>query len=247
MFEYIVSFIVFVIIHYKIYLKKETIIVSIDGNIGSGKSTLVEYLKNNCKKEIIIMKYYIFAKRFKINFIQEPVDEWLSIKGINDENILDCFYEDKSRYSYLFQNFAFITRFNLLKNALNQSEDQIIFVERSMETDKNVFAKMLHLNNDLSTLEYKIYNYWYKIFNIPIDKKIYLDVEPTICMERINKRGRESESNIEVTYLNDLKKYHDDWLLGSDNKSIKIINGNVKYSKQYMDNIMKRILKFIKT
>ena len=247
MIEYIVSAIVYVIIFFKVYYISETIVVSIDGNIGSGKSTLIEYLKNNCQKNVFIMKYFIFPKFFKIEFLQEPVDEWLSIKGVNDENILDCFYDDKSRWGYLFQNLAFITRYKLLKNAMNKNENKIIFIERSTETDKHVFAKMLHSNNDMTTLEYHIYNYWYKVFAIPIDKEIYLDVKPAICSKRIKKRGRESEKEIDISYLNELNEFHGDWILTLPQKTVKIINGNENYTKQYMKNIMHGIMKFIKS
>ena len=246
MYEYLISIGFFIVIFLKVYLKHETIIVSIDGNIGSGKSTLVEYLKNNCQKEITIMKYFIFPKSFKIKFLQEPVDEWLSIKGINDENILDCFYEDKTRYAYLFQNFAFITRYNLLKSAINKNENQIIFIERSTETDKNVFAKMLHSKGDMCLLEYKIYNYWYKLLKIPIDKEIYLDVNPSICHDRIMNRGRESEESINVTYLSELKLFHDKWLLELPKNKVKIINGNNKNTKEYLKNLKESIINFVK-
>ena len=247
MLEYLVSAIVYVIIIYKIYYTRETIIVSVDGNIGSGKSTLVEYLKNNCKKNLTIRRFFIFPKSFKIEFLQEPVDKWLSIKGVNDENILDCFYEDKNRWGYLFQNLAFITRYKILKDAINKNENQIIFVERSTETDKNVFAKMLHSNNDMTTLEYNIYNYWYKMFPISIDKKIYLDVTPNICSKRIKKRGRESEKGIDILYLNKLKEFHDNWLLTLPKNCVKIVNGNINYSKQHMNNTMHDIIAFIKS
>ena len=56
-------------------------LISIEGNIGSGKSTIIEYLKT--------------LQNDKIIFVDEPVNEWLNIKDINGMNALDCFYKDK--------------------------------------------------------------------------------------------------------------------------------------------------------
>ena len=115
-------------------------IFSIEGNIGSGKSTLVKKLKNANPN------YY---------FLQEPVDIWKEITNSKNENILSKFYTDKKRYSYTFQNFAFITRICTLKNIINKIhrltsifKDKYLIVERSIYSDKHVFAKMLHDNNN---------------------------------------------------------------------------------------------------
>ena len=109
---------------FKFYNKNKIIVISVDGNIGSGKSTLVKYLKSKYKN---------------LYFLDEPVDEWVRIIDDNDENILHKFYNDKSRYSYLFQNFAFITRANILLNNINNLKNllgkKIIITERSVETD----------------------------------------------------------------------------------------------------------------
>ena len=83
--------------------KKKPIIISIDGNIGSGKSTLINILKDE------------FRFDENIIFLDEPVNEWLQIND-GTTNILDYFYNDKKRWAYTFQNLAFITRSKLLIN-----------------------------------------------------------------------------------------------------------------------------------
>ena len=60
-----------------------TIIFSIEGNIGSGKSTLVKKLKNYLKKHYY--NYYII-------YLQEPVKIWESIKDSKGDSILKKFY-----------------------------------------------------------------------------------------------------------------------------------------------------------
>ena len=61
-------------------------IISVEGNIGSGKSTIVDILK----------KY--FKNNSNIIFLQEPVDEWSEIKDKNGQTILSKFYENQKKY-----------------------------------------------------------------------------------------------------------------------------------------------------
>ena len=63
-------------------------IFSIEGNIGSGKSTIIERLKERYPQFI---------------YLPEPVDEWNKIKDNSGVTILEKFYNDKKRYSFSFQ------------------------------------------------------------------------------------------------------------------------------------------------
>ena len=71
---------------------------------------------------------------------------------------------------------AYISRLSLLRKALKEEYD-IIFTERSIYTDKNVFAQMLYDSKQMSTTEYLIYNKWFNEFitDLPVDKIIYLN------------------------------------------------------------------------
>ena len=67
-----------------------SITIVVDGNIGSGKSTLLKILEE---------MFYD-----KLEIIYEPVKEWQEMKNKNNNNLLGIFYNDISRYSYLFQS-----------------------------------------------------------------------------------------------------------------------------------------------
>ena len=73
-------------------------LISIEGNIGTGKTTLMRYIKDS------------FKDVSKVIFIEEPVDLWLKLLSDDGENILEKFYKNKERWSYSFQMHAFITR-----------------------------------------------------------------------------------------------------------------------------------------
>jgi deoxyadenosine/deoxycytidine kinase len=179
-------------------------LISIEGNIGSGKSTVVEYLKS--------LNKYIF--------VDEPVNEWLSIKDKDGVNSLECFYKDQKKNAFCFQVLAYITRLKKLIDIIkNNPTDAIIITERSIETDRNVFAKMLYEDNLISSIEWETYNYWFNTFKdiSEVNKIIYIKTSPSKCLERINKRKRSEESSIEIEYLEKCNKYHDDWLNNIDN------------------------------
>ena len=148
-------------------IKKSPIIISIEGNIGSGKSTFVDHLK----------QYYSTKSNHTLNicFLQEPVDEWNSIRDKNGETMLSKFYADSKTYAFPFQMMAYISRLALLRNALQKSYD-VIVTERCVQTDKMVFAQMLYDDGKMEDVEYTIYNRWFDEFikDIPEIATIYL-------------------------------------------------------------------------
>ena len=63
-------------------------IVSIEGNIGSGKSTLVEKLRQHIMQK-------------NATFLDEPVDEWMTITDDKGEHILSKFYANQEKYAII--------------------------------------------------------------------------------------------------------------------------------------------------
>lgn len=191
-------------------------IVSIEGNIGSGKSTILKLLKE------------YFNENKNIIFLQEPVDEWEKIKDKNNVTILAKFYDNQEKYSFAFQMMAYISRLSLLKKTIEKNSDAIIITERCLNTDRYVFAKMLYDNGKLEDVEYQIYLNWFEHFlDIQkIQKVVYLKTEPHICYFRINKRNRTGESNISMDYLEQCHKYHEDMINDTIDTKL-IINSNI--------------------
>lgn len=179
-----------------------TRIFSIEGNIGSGKSTLLE----NLKKE--------FSNNKNIIFMKEPVDEWEEIKDTAGNTMLQKFYEDQEKYSFPFQMMAYISRLNLLKKTVEKNPGAIIISERSLYTDKFVFAKMLYESSKIEDVSYQIYNKWFDAFvkDFPICGVIYVETDPEICHQRVAKRSRLGESNIPLDYLKSCHSYHTNML-----------------------------------
>ncbi len=213
------------------------IIISLEGNIGSGKSTLLNILKEKFKHKDVI-------------FLDEPVSEWLSIH-YNNSNILELFYEDKEKYSFTFQILAYITRLRMLLNTIknnDNNDNKVIICERSIYTDKFVFAKMLFNQGYISEIEWKTYNYWFDTFKkeTNLDYIIYVNTLPELCLKRIKKRSRSGESNITLDYLKDCHKNHLDWI-NSTSSEVITFNGNIEFknNNNLIDNFFNNITSMI--
>ena len=211
-------------------------IFTIEGNIGSGKSTFVKHLK----------EYY--KDNNSIYFLDEPVEEWNEIKDKSNKNMIEKYYENQTRYAFAFQMMAYITRITKLQNALNDGYN-IIITERCIYTDKNVFAKMLYDENKIEDVEYLIYNKWFEEFtaNIPDIKVIYIKTKPEIAKERINFRNRKGEENIPLEYLQKCDIYHTNWVnnIKVEDKLILDGNTNINENPDYNNTLLKETDNFI--
>jgi deoxyadenosine/deoxycytidine kinase len=190
------------------------LLVSIDGNIGSGKSTTWVMLKEEYKG------------RDDVHFVEEPVGLWDNIKDAQGVPILTNFYKDPKAYAFRFQMMAYISRLALLRQTVhdNAGRCRVIITERSVDTDRNIFAKMLYDRGDIAHDEYTIYNMWFDEFvrDLPVAGLVYIRADPETCMERITKRGREGET-IPLEYVQKCHDYHDAWINGETVKCKKLV------------------------
>jgi deoxyadenosine/deoxycytidine kinase len=196
------------------------VIISFDGNIGSGKSTKVKDIE----------QYYKDQGRKDTIFIQEPVDSWNSVVDENGVTILSNYYKNQKRFAFRLQMLAYISRLSLLRDAVKKGYKYII-TERCVGTDRNVFSKMLYDKGDIEHDEYTIYKKWYDEFisDVPIGAIVYIKASPETCLERVNIRAREGE-NIPLDYLKECSKYHDEWI-DSENVPKLVINADIDLNK----------------
>lgn len=202
-------------------------IITVEGNIGSGKSTLLKNLENMNHANLV--------------FVPEPVSEWLNIKS-GDKNALELFYENQKENSFWFQVLAYITRLRNLLTIIENNPDKIIICERSIYTDKYVFAKMLHESGNISEIEWKTYSYWFDTFKdkTKLDLILYVNTDPEECYNRIIKRSRPEEvDKISKEYLTGCHNKHLEWFEETDAKIINI-NGH-----ETIDNVMNNVKNII--
>lgn len=192
------------------------IIVSIEGNIGSGKTTLLSNLQN------------AFPRR-NILFVKEPVNVWEEIKDSQGKTMLEKFYADQQKYAFSFQIMAFISRISLLKQSIRENPDSVIITERSLHTDKMVFAQMLFDSGLIEDVNFQIYLKWFDEFSMecPLNRVIYVKTDPDVCIQRIAKRSRAGESVIPIDYLRECHAYHEKMMESLSAIPQLILDGNV--------------------
>ena len=184
--------------------------ISIEANIGAGKSTFLKELVEKWDK--------------LYNVIPEPLDLWKEKHG--DNNILGLFYSNMERWSYTFQTNAFITR--IQKYQQEKKEDKVNLTERCVESDHHLFAHMLKEDGKMNEVEWHYYLNWYQWlvgeFKAKPNGIIYLQCSPEIAYERIQKRQREEENGIPYDYIKRLHEFHENWLLNKTDIPVLILN-----------------------
>lgn len=212
------------------------LIISIEGNIGSGKSTLVSIL------------HELFKDELDYCFLQEPVDIWNTIKDEQNVTILERFYDNTEKFAFQFQMMAYISRLSIIKKAIKNKNYKYIISERCVYTDANVFAKMLYDDKKITLIEYTIYKKWFDEFieDMPQPIIIYVKTSPEVASERVIKRNRKGE-HIPIEYLTKCHQYHEEWL-SNTNYNMLVLDGNddIKEYPDIIDEWIRNIDEFIK-
>jgi len=187
--------------------------ILLEGNIGAGKSTVGQMLKS--------------SGRF--DFIEEPVDKW---QGGFASNLLDSFYRDMERWSFTFQILAFITRAKTWQEVLARTNHSRVVLERSIFTDRHVFATSMHHIGAMSETEWQVYcglwDFLVSNYCVEPDCIVYLRTPAQVCLQRISERDRSEESGIQLAYLEQLEALHDQWLL--DHPKAVVLDGTKRWS-----------------
>lgn len=187
------------------------IIISLDGNIGAGKSTLLDAISK---------------KISYISVVPEPVSDWLNMKNEKGESLLSLFYGDMDRWCYTFQNCALLTRLMETQRIIRDWDGvrPVILTERSIMTDRYVFADMLHRQGKMDDLEWNLYLKWFDYFakDVPVKGVVHLTTSASTSKNRIGIRGRKGEEDIPLQYLNDLDEQHAKWIQESHLPTLEV-------------------------
>lgn len=162
--------------------------VAVAGNIGVGKSTLVERL----------------CVRLGWQPFFEPVAE---------NPYLADFYRDMRAWAFHSQIFFLTHRLRAHRQLLDHPTSAI--QDRSVYEDAEVFACNLYRQGLISERDYGSYNELYKVlieFLPPPDLVVYLRASVPTLIDRIRRRGREYERQITPEYLDQLNELYEAWI-----------------------------------
>lgn len=183
-------------------------VISLCGNIGSGKSTLVSNLNQHQNV------YHV---------VQEPISE------MND--LLVKYYKDISKWAFHLQ-----CKVLLLYNKMKQnfSKERSYVVERSPIESKYIFAQALFDSGQLTKIEFQLYEEIYDSLGWTPDMIIYVRVDPGTCFERIKERSRECENEIPIAYIEQLhdlyEKFYQKYKFS---KNFFVVDGNKNADEVY--------------
>ena len=150
-------------------------IVCIDGNIAAGKTTVLQ--------EIEKKGYKVFYEPFSEN-------PWLPL-----------YYQDPKKYALNTQIWFLSERYRQYKNA-DFSTRGIVFIERSMYTDRFIFVELIKRMGNMDELEIDTYKHYFEIYKNPLpDVSIVLNTPPVECKKRMDKRARGIEEGVPLDYL----------------------------------------------
>lgn len=173
-------------------------LVCLIGNIGVGKTTILERLRN----ELPTSQFCCF---------DEPVKDW------KESGILQDFYEkvnlpleENQGLPVLFQMMAFSSRLSkLAAHISSKRRSQTWIADGHILVDRHVFATQLNKSKKISDAQMKWYNDFFDNWQIIAPyatpaKFIYLRASPETCLKRIQTRARTQEVGISVEYLEKL-------------------------------------------
>lgn len=161
--------------------------VAVAGNIGVGKSTLVELL----------------AERMQWTPFFEPQSQ---------NPYLADFYQDMQEWSFQSQIFFLSRRLRAHRDISDHPGPAV--QDRSVYEDAEVFAQNLFLERNMSDRDYRTYRDLYEVltrFLPPPDLVVYLRASVDTLVNRISMRGRDYEKGIQPEYLTRLNELYEEW------------------------------------
>tara|TARA_A200000113_G_scaffold220761_1_gene231424 strand:+ start:693 stop:1319 length:627 start_codon:yes stop_codon:yes gene_type:complete len=162
--------------------------IGIAGIIGAGKSTMSENL----------------AEKLTFKAYKEPVD---------DNPYLQDFYQDMKQWGAMMQVHLLFRRFEQHQQIVWNMEKGAV-QDRTIYED-TIFARMLHEAGYIDQRDYETYLGHFNImkrFLVYPDVLIYLRVSPAVSMQRIQERGRDAESGIELAYMEKLHQGYESFI-----------------------------------
>jgi deoxyadenosine/deoxycytidine kinase len=161
--------------------------VAVAGNIGVGKSTLVDFL----------------STKYGFRPFVEP----------NLENpYLDDFYEDMSGWAFHSQVSFLAHKFRIHMDLM--AEPRTVVQDRTIYEDAEIFARHLHRRGLMADRDWATYSALYGAMCkalAPPDLLIVLRCSVKAIRRRVRKRGRANEQGIPTAYLKQLNTLYDEW------------------------------------
>jgi len=174
--------------------------IAIEGNIGSGKTSLATRISNDYNAKLILEQF-------------------------EDNSFLPKFYEDQARYAFPLELSFLAERYQQLKDLLS---NQDLFKDFTI-SDYFINKSLIFSRKTLQSEEYKLYHKLFEIISQMIprpDLLVYLYSSVERLQANIKKRDRSYEQNIEDEYLEGIQQSYFDFIKHQEGLRILIIDTN---------------------
>lgn len=202
-------------------------IISLEGNIGSGKEHFIDFFKKYFTDEVV--------------FLDDSIYNW------EDESLIKKFYKEPSRWSFTLEVHSTIQKYQRILDVLRSKNcEQIIITRRSPISDRECFMKAFYTMKYVDQKEVSIYNNLFDSLVIPkFQGVIYLRSNVNKCYESIISKDYGYEKTINFDYIQKLHNNYEEWigelkkenipLLEIDIEKFRDIDGNEKLQEQILN------------
>ena len=172
--------------------------IVIEGNIGSGKTSLSKKIANNFNGKLILEEFA-------------------------DNPFLPKFYKEAERNAFPLELSFMAERFQQLSGEKSKAD---LFTEFRI-SDYSFFKSILFAQNNLKEDELNLFNQLYHIMFSSVRKPdllVYLHSKVERLQENIKKRGRDYEQNIKDEYLKNIEDKYFDYLKKQNDFPVLILD-----------------------
>lgn len=173
--------------------------ICIEGNIGSGKTTLAKALSKSMNSRLVLEEF--------------------------EENaFLEKFYKSPERYAFPVEMTFLAERYKQLSEILSKPED---LFQNDIIADYSISKSLLFAKNNLNEHEYNLYNDLFEILTSKLrkpDLTIYLERSMDSLLENIKKRGRPYEMGLGSDYLLDIGSKYNSLIISEKDSNLMILN-----------------------
>jgi deoxyguanosine kinase len=172
--------------------------IAIEGNIGAGKTSLVNKISSDFNAKLILERFA-------------------------DNAFLPKFYAEPQRYAFTLEMSFLADRYQQISDDLSQLDLFKDFMVSDYDIYKSLIFSKITLPEDEFKLYRKLFYLMYKDIAKP-DLYVYLYQNTQRLQENIKKRGRDYEQNIDDEYLDKINSGYLDFLKNQSELNVKIID-----------------------
>lgn len=204
----------------------ENLRIGIVGNIGVGKSTLIEKLQTPALSNILLKCFSVLDGDEKVQTFPEEFDD----------KVLDAFYKNPKQHAFMAQ-IEFLNGRLVRQTKIDQAKG-IVLEDRTIFEDYHIFGKAQKILDSMTEEEFSTYQRCYNLMTDHVtepDLVIYLRATTDTLLDRIKKRGRESEQLIPRDYLELLNNLYETFVRKHVKCPVFVIETN--HEEQLLENL----------